>query len=122
MSDKASKPAPGRRQKTLRGRPSKYKPDYAALAAKLCQLGATDEDLAETFQVTARTIYRWQTTFPEFCQALKVAKGNPDDRVERSLYLRAVGYSYDAVKVFVYRGRPITVPYREHVPPDVTAA
>ena len=53
--------------------------------------------------------------------ALKVGKGKPDDRVERSLYLRAVGYTYDAVKIAVFRGRSIVVPYREHVPPDTAA-
>jgi hypothetical protein len=104
------------------GRPSKYKPEYAVTAAKLCELGATDEDIAEAFNVTLRSIYRWKADYPEFCHALKVGKGKPDDRVERSLYLRAVGYSYDASKIAVYRGRPVIVPYREHVPPDTTAA
>jgi hypothetical protein len=45
-----------------------------------------------------------------------------DDRVERSLYNRAIGYSYDAVKIFCSRdGEIIEAPYVEHVPPDVTA-
>jgi hypothetical protein len=46
------------------------------------------------------------------------------NRVERSLYDRAVGYNYDAVKVFMPAGRekPVYAPYTEHVPPDVTAA
>jgi hypothetical protein len=104
------------------GRPSRYKPEYAGLAAKLCELGATDEDIAEAFGVALRSIYRWKAEYPEFCHALKVGKGKPDDRVERSLYLRAVGYSYDATKIAVYRGRSVIVPYREHVPPDTTAA
>ena len=42
--------------------------------------------------------------------------------VERSLYHRANGYSYDAVKIFCSKDGKVTkVPYREHVPPDVTA-
>jgi hypothetical protein len=45
-----------------------------------------------------------------------------DDRVERSLYNRAIGYSYDAVKIFCDKNGKVTrVPCREHVPPDVTA-
>ena len=45
-----------------------------------------------------------------------------DDRVERSLYARATGYSYDAVKIFHTKdGKIIKVPYTEHVPPDVGA-
>jgi hypothetical protein len=31
------------------------------------------------------------------------------------------GYSYDAVKIFQVEGRPLIVPYVEHVPPDPTA-
>jgi hypothetical protein len=103
------------------GRPSSYKSEYAEQAAKLCLLGATDADLADFFGVSDRTIYRWQIEFPEFCQALKAAKAQADDRVERSLYHRAVGYTFDAVKIFQYEGAPVQVPYREHVPPDTTA-
>ncbi|MGL4287151.1 MAG: hypothetical protein ACRCVA_12445, partial [Phreatobacter sp.] len=40
----------------LLGRPPKYQPDFARQAAKLCALGATDEDLAEFFAVNVRTI------------------------------------------------------------------
>ena len=44
-------------------------------------------------------------------------------RVKRSLYSRANGYSYDAVKIFMPAGadKPVYAPYVEHVPPDVTA-
>jgi hypothetical protein len=40
------------------------------------------------------------------------------------LYQRAVGYHYDAVKIFMPAGatKPIYAPYVEHVPPDTTAA
>jgi hypothetical protein len=44
-------------------------------------------------------------------------------RVERSLYERANGYSYDAVKIFMPAGadKPVYAPYVEHMPPDATA-
>lgn len=114
MTDKTDK-HPG-------GRPSGFKPEFAEQAAKLCALGATDIDLADFFGVSDRTIYRWQTKYPEFCQALKAGKDTADDRVERSLYHKAVGYSFDAVKIFQHQGEVITAPYREHIPPDTTAA
>jgi hypothetical protein len=49
--------------------------------------------------------------------------GRPVLRVTRSLYARAVGYNYEAVKIFMpaNREKPVIVPYIEHVPPDVTA-
>ena len=44
-------------------------------------------------------------------------------RVERSLYERANGYNYEAVKIFMpaNRAKPVYAKYIEHVPPDVTA-
>lgn len=104
------------------GRPTDYKPEYAEQAAKLCALGATDVDLADFFGVSDRTIYRWQAKHEEFCQALKAGKDAADERVERSLYHKAVGYSFDAVKIFQHQGEIIRAEYREHVPPSDTAA
>lgn len=105
------------------GRPSLYRPEFPAQAAKLCDLGATDADLADFFKCDIRTIYRWMVTFPEFCHAVKDAKANLDARVERSLYQRAMGYTFDAVKILMPKGaqEPLYAPYREHVPPDTTA-
>jgi hypothetical protein len=66
---------------------------------------------------------QWPVLHPAFGEALKVGKKEADDRVERSLYHRAVGYSYEAVKIFLPYGskEPIYAPYVEHVPPDTTA-
>ena len=105
-----------------RGRPPKYTPALAGKAAKLCEFGATDKDLAEFFDVDVRTIYRWQGTHEEFCQALKRGKAPADDRVERSLYHKAVGYTFDSEKVFQYQGEIVRAQTVEHVPPDTTAA
>lgn len=105
------------------GRPSLFKPEYAAQAKKLCELGATDADLAEAFQVNTTTIWRWQSEYPEFCKSLKAGKAEADDIVERSLFQRARGYTFDAVKIFMPKDAtaPVYAPYREHAPPDTTA-
>lgn len=105
-----------------RGRPSGYKPEYAVQAEKLCRLGATDVELADFFGVSDRTIYRWANQYDDFCQALKAGKDAADERVERSLYHRATGYTFDAEKIFQFQGEVVRAPYREHVPPDTTAA
>lgn len=104
------------------GRPSAYKAEFATQAEKLCKLGATDIELADFFGVERTTIWRWSQVHEEFCNALKAGKLAADERVERSLYARATGYTFDAVKIFNANGEPLTVPYREHVPPDTTAA
>jgi hypothetical protein len=104
------------------GRPSKYSSAFVEQARKLCELGATDEEIADFFKVSARTVYRWQAEHEEFCQALKAGKVAADDRVERSLYHRAVGYTFDSEKVFQFQGQIVRADIKEHVPPDTTAA
>jgi hypothetical protein len=106
------------------GRPSKFKPEFVDQATKLAALGATDREVAEFFDVDERTLNRWKHDHEGFCQALKVGKAAADERVEQSLYRRATGYSYDAVKIFMPAGAtaPVYAPYVEHTPPDTTAA
>jgi hypothetical protein len=76
----------------------KYKREFARVAKKMCQMGATDRDLASAFGVTTWCIWDWHCKHIEFANALVVGKKHADARVERSLYQRAVGYSYDAVR------------------------
>jgi hypothetical protein len=61
--------------------------------------------------------------YPEFLYALRAGKEVADRRVERSLYSRAVGCNYEAVKIFMpaNRSQPVYAQYIEHIPPDVTA-
>lgn len=104
-----------------KGRPTDYDPDFARQAEKLCELGATNADLADFFDVSIRTIDRWITKHKDFCRAVKVAKDQADDLVERSLYQRAVGYTFETEKIFNYKGEIVRAQTREHVPPDTTA-
>lgn len=106
------------------GRPTDYKPEYAEQAKKLCQLGATDIEMADFFGVDVRTIYRWKHNHDEFCQSQATGKDIADERVERSLYQRAVGYEQDEIKIFMPAGAdaPVYAPYRAKVAPDVSAA
>ena len=105
-----------------RGRPTKYKSEYAKIAKKLCELGATDNDVAEALEIHEATLYRWRNQYKEFCESLKVGKDKTDDRVEMALYRRAVGYTHEAVKIFQFQGQELIVPYTEIVQPDTTAA
>jgi hypothetical protein len=107
-----------------RGRPPKYRPEFAVQAEKLCMLGATDEEIADFFNVSVRTVYRWKGEHEAFCQALKSGKSVCDERVERSLYQKAVGYEIEAVKIFMPAGasEPVYAKYREKIAADTTAA
>lgn len=106
------------------GRPSLYKPQYAKQAEKLCAIGATDQELADFFEVDVRTVHRWKLEHEEFCHSLKAGKDVADERVERSLYQRAIGYEQDEVKIFMPSGaaEPVYAPFRAKIAPDVTAA
>lgn len=104
-------------------RPSKYKPEYAGQATKLCALGATDQEIADFFEVDVRTIHRWKADHDEFCHSLKAGKEVADERVERSLFQRATGYEQEEVKIFMPAGRdePVYAPFRAKIAPDTTA-
>lgn len=106
------------------GRPPEYNPKFASIAEQMCLLGATDQELADAFGVSARTIYAWKHEHIEFSSALKAGKEVADERVERSLYQKAIGYEQDEVKIFMPGGasEPVYAPFRAKVAPDTTAA
>lgn len=105
------------------GRPTKFKREFIEQARKLCLLGATDQEMADFFEVEIRTIYRWKNDNEAFCHAIKAGKDEADDRVERSLYQQAIGYEQDEVKIFMPAGAeaPVYAPYRAKIAPNVTA-
>lgn len=104
------------------GRPSDYRLEFCKTAADLAGAGATDEEIAQALDIHPSTLYRWFAAHPEFREAVKLGKEAADDRVERSLYHRAVGYTHEAVKIMQYEGSPVLVRYTEHVAPDPGAA
>lgn len=103
-------------------RPTKFKPEFVEQAVKLCKIGATDMEVADFFHIDVRTLYRWKNESPKFCQALKAGKAAADERVERSLFARALGYEHDEVDIRMFEGRIIQTPIRKIYPPDTTAA
>jgi len=106
------------------GRPSSYTPALAGVAERLCRNGATDVEIAEALGICTRTFYRWCGEHEAFAAALRAGKELADDRVERALYQRAVGYTARAEKVVTRRGHaaPVVVAYEVHIPADVRAA
>ena len=116
------------------GRPTDYDPEYAETAYRHCLLGATDEDLAEVFDVETRTISNWKVSHPEFFQALKRGKREADAEVAESLYHKATGMEYveeQAIKVKTVeyengkrkseKQHIEVVAVKKFLPPDTTA-
>lgn len=106
-----------------RGRHTTYNPDYAKQAAALCKFGATDWELANYFEVNLSTIKNWESQHKSFFLALRRGKAEADERVERSLYAKATGYTFESEKVFYDSkvGAPVRVATTEHVPPSDSA-
>jgi hypothetical protein len=103
------------------GRPLEYRAEFVEFARIACSLGATDVEVAERLGVTARCVQKWRVRYPEFADAMMAGKEYADARVVRSLYLRAVGYSFESEEIFCSNGQVTRVDCVEHVPPDPTS-
>lgn len=105
------------------GRPSKYAPVMDRQVENLCRLGATDKEIAEFFGIAESTLNNWKLAYPSFLEALKRGKDELDLLVEQSLFRKAMGYTFDSVKVFMPANAraPVYAPITEHCPPDTTA-
>lgn len=81
-----------------KGRPTKYKSEYAKQAFKFCLLGATNSQLADFFEVNSDTIAEWRKRHKSFDKAIKNGKAKADADAAEGLYKRATGFSYDEVQ------------------------
>lgn len=103
------------------GRPSKFKPEYVEIAKRLCENRAfTDKELADTFGVTLSTLHLWKLKHPEFSDSLKLGKAPANERVVKSLYDRAMGYSVVETDIRVVNGKIVKTEVVKHYPPDPT--
>lgn len=120
MAPKGNKNAVGNQG----GRPTLYRDTHPERAYKLYMLGLTDEEVAVAFGVHRDTLFEWCHQHPEFSDASDAGKLPADSSVAVSLYKRAMGYSHEAVKIFMPQGadEPVYAPYVEHYPPDTPAA
>lgn len=79
------------------GRPSSYNKKFDRQALKLTQLGYTDKQLAEFFEVAESTIYAWKNEFRSFRESIKKGKAETDAGVAGQLLKRAMGYKIKEV-------------------------
>ena len=84
--------------------PLKYNPAYHDdWAWSLAIKGATDQDIADAFHVSRRTIIRWRQTYPSFNTACQSGKEVADAKVKKSLFERAVGFEYQEKEGLYHR-------------------
>src|SRR5258708_15900761 len=103
------------------GRPTLYKPENADIARLACMLGATNDALAERFEVSTRTVDNWIAAIPEFGDAVRQGRQVADESVVSALFARATGMERKVTKAFCHKGQPITVSYTVELPPNVRA-
>jgi hypothetical protein len=100
---------------------STYSDDHPRQAEMLGRLGAAEAEIAAFFRIDGATLEVWRAAHPAFAEALARGTEAADALVERRLFERATGYSFEAVKVLQRGGETVVVPYTEHLPPDMRA-
>ena len=88
------------------GRPTKYQPEFAERAYGACLLGATNDGLAEIFNVSPATIDNWIATIPEFLGSIKAGREESDEKVAESLYNTALAGNTTAQIFWLKNRRP----------------
>jgi len=100
------------------GQPTKFNEKVRRQAMVLAAKGFTDKEMAEVFDVKEQTINNWKRAHPKFFESLKESKLKADRLVERALYERACGYSYQEERICNTSGGPEVVKTTKHYPPD----
>ena len=111
--------------KNPNGRPTKFSKKSAEIALTMAEQGSTDDQISAVLKITKQTLNNWKKKHPKFFDSLKSKKLEADNRVTKSLYERANGYSHPEVKVQWVNGDDggqfETLDLIKHYPPDTTA-
>lgn len=113
MAD-AGQPRSTNTPKNKGGRPVKRGQVDLQTLTKLSLIGATDQQIANFFNLSVHTVWEYKKTWAAFSEALKAGRVQSDNAVVNSLYQRALGY--DAPDKTIG-----SVQTLRHYPPDVTA-
>ena len=107
---------------------SKYRKEYHDdWAWSLAIKGATNEEIAEAFGISTRTLIRWKKDHESLDDAVTAGKHIADAKVEKALYERALGFDTTETERIVSvdkDGNPTPARVRtisKHVPPDTMA-
>lgn len=85
---------------------------------KLYRFGLDDKQVAEILNVTEQTINNWKKSDDKFFESLKSWKCEADEKVEKSLYQRACGYSHPEEVIYQFQGKIIRANTIKHYPPE----
>lgn len=91
-------------------------------AYKLSLLGLLDKDLADAFDVTYTTLYRWREKYPSLDRAIIEGRQMASARVAEAIYTRAIGYEREVQEIKNSGGQAVVMEYKKYFPPNITAA
>lgn len=107
---------------------SKYNPEYHDdWAWSLAIKGATNDEIAEAFGISVRTLIRWVKNHESLRVSIEKGKMTADAKVEKSLYQRALGYEVTDEENLIEMDKdgntkPIRIKRtKKNIPPDTMA-
>jgi hypothetical protein len=89
--------------------------------------GATDQEIADAFDVSVRAINNWKGKHASFRKKIDEGKSGANSKVEASLYKRAVGYKFEETETLLEMDangnqKPLRIKkVKKHVAPDTMA-
>lgn len=75
------------------GRPTLFRPYMVEMARVLCEDGSTEKELASELGIGLSTLYEWRNRHPELAAVMRLGKEIATDRLERTAYEIACGYT-----------------------------
>ena len=105
----------------MAGRPSKYSKIDLAQVEIFGELGLTDVETSKALNISKATLTKYKKQYPEFIASLKKGKDVSDQKVVRSLFRRACGYSHPEVHISNFQGKITKTEIIKHYPPEVAA-
>lgn len=109
-------------ERDLGGRPTVWRPEYLGICERLYEKGSTDAEVAEILDVNPLTLHRWSIDNDEFCKIKKVGKEASDERVELTLYQKAMSGDTTAMIFWLKNRRYRTWRDRREVVAEVSVS
>jgi hypothetical protein len=108
------------------GQPTKYRPEMCEKVYELATQGFYNDKISKELGITNQTLHAFMKDHPEFLDAIKRGKAIADEKVERTLFEMATGYSHQVYKPMVVgtgmgESQVKVIEYIEKLPPNMTA-
>ena len=91
------------------------------LIRQMCELGQTNQKIAENLGISERSFYNYVEQYPEFAEHLAESRRKPVEMVKSALLKRALGYKYDEVTTVETSKGVVVTTKSKHLPPDPTS-